>query len=185
MTPRIDPDLFPESPHLRHERALWVNGLLWVAGIDEAGRGALAGPVAAAAVILPQISGLIQEYTGVRDSKMMTPAHREAWAHVIQDTAVTHGVGLASAQEIDILGIVPATQLAVSRAIDALAVCPDCLLVDYLKLPNIPIQQISLVKGDRRSLSIAAASILAKTTRDSRLVNLEEQYPGYDAQQRG
>jgi ribonuclease HII len=179
MTPRIDPDLLPESPHLRHERALWVNGVLWIAGVDEAGRGALAGPVAAAAVILPQISGLIQEYAGVRDSKMMTPDQREAWAHVIRDTAVTHGVGLASAREIDIFGIVPATQLAVSRAIDTLAVCPDYLLVDYLKLPNIPIPQISLVKGDMRSLSIAAASVLAKTTRDSHLVNLDEQYPDY------
>jgi ribonuclease HII len=179
MTPRIDPSLLPESPHLRHERALWANGVLWVAGVDEAGRGALAGPVAAAAVVLPQIPGFIQEYTGVRDSKMMTPAQREAWAQVIRDTAVTYGVGLASAQEIDMLGIVPATQLAVSRAVDTLAVCPDCLLVDYLKLPNIPIPQISLVKGDRRSLSIAAASVLAKTTRDALLVNLDEVYPGY------
>jgi ribonuclease HII len=110
---------------------------------------------------------------------MMTPAQREAWAQVIRDTAVTYGVGLASAQEIDMLGIVPATQLAVSRAVDTLAVCPDCLLVDYLKLPNIPIPQISLVKGDRRSLSIAAASVLAKTTRDALLVNLDEVYPGY------
>lgn len=179
MTPRIDPSLLPESPHLRHERALWANGVLWVAGVDEAGRGALAGPVAAAAVVLPQIPGFIQEYTGVRDSKMMTPAQREAWVQVIRDTAVTCGVGLASAQEIDMLGIVPATQLAVARAVDTLAVCPDCLLVDYLKLPNIPIPQISLVKGDMRSLSIAAASVLAKTTRDALLVNLDEVYPGY------
>ena len=179
MTPRIDPSLLPESPHLQHERALWANGVLWVAGVDEAGRGALAGPVAAAAVILPQIPGFIQEYSGVRDSKMMTPAQREDWAQVIRDTSVTWGVGLASAQEIDKLGIVPATQLAVSRAIDTLLVCPDYLLIDYINLPNIPIPQISLVKGDMCSLSIAAASVLAKTTRDGLLVNLDEVYPGY------
>jgi ribonuclease HII len=179
MTSKIDPSLIPESPHLRHERALWENGTLWVAGVDEAGRGALAGPVAAAVVILPQIPGFIKEYKGVRDSKMMTPAQRETWAQVIRDTAVTWGVGFAQAQEIDELGIVPATQLAVSRAIDTLAVRPDCLLVDYIKLPKIPIPQISLVKGDKRSLSIAAASVLAKINRDALLVNLDDAYPGY------
>ena len=110
---------------------------------------------------------------------MMTPAQREDWAQVIRDTSVTWGVGLASAQEIDKLGIVPATQLAVSRAIDTLVVCPDYLLIDYINLPNIPIPQISLVKGDMCSLSIAAASVLAKTTRDALLVNLDGVYPGY------
>ena len=110
---------------------------------------------------------------------MMTPAQRKDWAQVIRDTSVTWGVGLASAQEIDKLGIVPATQLAVSRAIDTLVVCPDYLLIDYINLPNIPIPQISLVKGDMCSLSIAAASVLAKTTRDALLVNLDGVYPGY------
>jgi ribonuclease HII len=179
MTSKIDPSLITESPHLRHERALWENGTLWVAGVDEAGRGALAGPVAAAVVILPQIPGFKKEYSGVRDSKMMSPAQRETWAQVIRDTAVTWGVGFVQAQEIDEFGIVEATQLAVSRAIDTLAVCPDCLLVDYIKLPKIAIPQISLVKGDKRSLSIAAASVLAKTMRDELLVNLDDAYPGY------
>lgn len=172
-------DLLPSVPHLHHELALWANGALWVAGVDEAGRGALAGPVAAAAVILPQLTGLTHDLSGVRDSKLMTPAQRSAWAEIIQRTAVTYGVGMASPGEIDQIGIVPATRLAVSRAIDRLAVCPDYLLVDYLELPTIPIPQISLAKGDVCSLSIAAASILAKTTRDALLVALDKQFPGY------
>ena len=110
---------------------------------------------------------------------MMTPVQRSTWAEVIQHTAVTYGIGMASPQEIDQIGIVPATRLAVSRAIDHLAVCPDYLLVDYLNLPTIPIPQISLAKGDVRSLSIAAASILAKTARDALLEKLDEQFPGY------
>jgi ribonuclease HII len=179
MTHRIDPAHPSKHPHLRHENALWANGSLWVAGLDEAGRGALAGPVAAAAVILPQISTIIVELEGVRDSKKMTPNQRESWAQIIQSTAVTYGVGLASTEEIDHFGIIPATRLAMSRAISELAICPDCLLLDYLHLPEVPIAQISLVKGDMRSLSIAAASILAKTERDAVLLTLDEDYPGY------
>jgi ribonuclease HII len=179
MNASLNPRLLSKSPDLRHERALWSNGLLWVAGVDEAGRGALAGPVAAAAVVLPQIADLIKEYSGVRDSKLMTPVQRKTWVRVIRDTAVTYGIGMASAAEIDRHGILPATQMAVARAVGALAVCPDFLLVDYIKLPEIPIPQISLVKGDVCSLSIAAASILAKTSRDALLQNLDERYPGY------
>jgi ribonuclease HII len=179
MTPKIDPAFLPDSPHLRHESALWANGALWIAGIDEAGRGALAGPVAAGAVVLPQASGLKQDLDGVRDSKEMSPAARETWSHVIRELAVSCAVGLASAPEIDTLGIVPATRLASSRALENLDVCPDCLLLDYLNLPGVPITQVSLVKGDMRSLSIAAASILAKTTRDAILIELGERYPGY------
>jgi ribonuclease HII len=179
MTPRIDPAHLPKHPHLRHENALWANGSLWVAGIDEAGRGALAGPVAAAAVILPQIPTFTVELEGVRDSKKMTPNQRECWAQTIQATAVTYGVGLASTEEIDRFGIIPATRFAMSRAISELAICPDCLLLDYLNLPEVPINQIALVKGDMRSLSIAAASILAKTKRDAILKSLDKDYPGY------
>jgi ribonuclease HII len=179
MTPRIDPSLLPSIPHLRHENALWVNGALWIAGIDEAGRGALAGPVAAAAVILPRLSSLTLDLEGVRDSKKMTPIQRESWMVVIKDTAVTYGLGLASAQEIDNHGIIPATRIAVTRAINDLAIFPDCLLLDYLNLPDISILQVSLIKGDMRSLSIAAASVLAKTTRDAILVELDDQYPDY------
>jgi ribonuclease HII len=109
----------------------------------------------------------------------MTPNQREYWSQIIQETAVTYGVGLASTQEIDSLGIIPATRLAMSRAIGKLAICPDCLLVDYLSLPQNPTAQISLVKGDMRSLSIASASILAKTERDAILLSLDGEYPGY------
>jgi ribonuclease HII len=179
MISRIDLVLVPKSPHLRHESALWANGVLWIAGIDEAGRGSLAGPVATAAVILPQLLGLKHALEGVRDSKQMTSNQRQFWSQVIRSVAVTYAVGLASAQEIDVLGILPATQLAASRAISALAVCPDYLLLDYINLPGIPIPQISLVKGDMRSLSIAAASVLAKTTRDAILIELDSHYPGF------
>jgi len=179
MTPRFDPSLIPNIPHLRHENALWVNGALWIAGIDEAGRGALAGPVSAAAVILPKLSSIAQDLEGVRDSKIMTPTQRESWMVIIKETAVSFGLGLASAQEIDTLGIISATRIAASRAINNLAIDPDWLLLDYLHLPDIPILQISLIKGDMRSLSIAAASVLAKTTRDAILIQLDDQYPGY------
>jgi ribonuclease HII len=179
MPLKIDPTSLPDTPHLRHEAALWTNGALWVAGIDEAGRGALAGPVAAAAVVLPQTPGLKKDLAGVRDSKEMTPAARETWSHVIREIAVTCAVGTASAKEIDALGIVPATRLASSRALDGLDVCPDCLLLDYLNLPDVILTQISLIKGDMRSLSIAAASVLAKTARDAILIEMDESYPGY------
>ncbi|MBN1667213.1 MAG: ribonuclease HII [Anaerolineales bacterium] len=166
-------------PHLRHEQALWVNGALWVAGIDEAGRGALAGPVAAAAVILPQIPDLTRALKGVRDSKLMTPRQRQIWARVVQDQAVSWAIGMASAGEIDALGILPATQLAAERALERLVVRPDHLLLDYLHLPQVPLPQTALVKGDRISLSIAAASVLAKTGRDALLQEYDQQYPGY------
>jgi ribonuclease HII len=166
-------------PHLHHETALWVNGALWVAGIDEAGRGALAGPVVVAAVILPQFESLKLDLDGVRDSKKMTPLQRQYWTEIIKELAVSWGIGMASPQEIDLLGILPATRLASLRALDVLDVCPDCLLLDYLNLPDVNIPQISLTKGDKVSLSIAAASVIAKTTRDAILVTLDQRYPDY------
>ena len=99
------PNLLPDYPTLDIERALWANGALWIAGIDEAGRGALAGPVVSAAVILPQGKYLSQELHGVRDSKKMTPTQRDTWSTIIRETSVTFGVGLASSQEIDSIGI--------------------------------------------------------------------------------
>jgi ribonuclease HII len=169
----------PDSPTLDVERALWTNGALWVAGVDEAGRGALAGPVVAAAVILPQIKRITKELYGVRDSKKMTAPQRESWAISIRAIAVTFGVGLASSQEIDTLGILPATKLAAQRAIDQLAVVPDHLLLDHFQMPDIPIPQTSISKGDVISLSIAAASVLAKTARDAILCELDLEYSGY------
>jgi ribonuclease HII len=172
-------NLLPDSPTLNLERALWANGALWIAGIDEAGRGALAGPVAAAAVILPQIRNFTLALSGVRDSKKMTPNQRESWNRTIREMAVTYGVGLADAREIDALGILPATKLAAQRAIACLSVVPDHLLIDHFKMRKVNTPQTSIPKGDAISLSIAAASVLAKTTRDAILCELEEQFPGY------
>jgi ribonuclease HII len=176
---KFDRSLLPPSPDLSFEMMLWSQGLQLIAGVDEAGRGALAGPVAAGAVILPANPELTAELAGVRDSKQMSPGERELWAEQILRVACGTAVGYASNQEIDALGIVPATRLAVQRALEALSHQPQHLLVDFLDLPETPIPQTSLIKGDRRSLSIAAASILAKTGRDGLLRLLDREYPGY------
>jgi len=182
MTPRqkFDTSLLPERPDLSFERRLWAKGIRLIAGVDEAGRGALAGPVAAGAVVLPWNSlDLEENLMGVRDSKVMTPKDRQRWAEVIKAIALAWAVGLASAREIDNLGIVPATYLAASRALAKLRVSVEHILVDYITLPDVDVEQTPLVKGDARSLSIASAAILAKTTRDALLVELDGQYPGY------
>jgi ribonuclease HII len=179
MTTRFDRNLLPSKPTLEFEQPLWKNGCKLIAGIDEAGRGPLAGPVAAAAVILPADPsiGLILE--GVRDSKQMTPRQREYWSDRLKEVAVCYGIGFASAGEIDAAGILPATHMAVLRALQELHLSPDHLLLDYLTLPGISTPQTSLVKGDVRCLSIASASVLAKTARDQLLCKLDRQYPGY------
>ncbi len=189
MTPRqkFDPSLIPERPDLTHEQQLWQAGLTRVAGVDEAGRGALAGPVAAGAVILPfDQPDLMVQLNGVRDSKVMTAPDRDKWAGVIKAAAAAWAVGMASAEEVDQLGILPATCLAASRALSDLGITPEHVLVDYLTLPNVRLPQTPLVKGDARSLSIAAAAILAKTARDAVLVAFEGDFPGYGfAQNKG
>ena len=166
MTPRFESTLIPASPDVSFELALWSNGLRCVAGIDEAGRGAWAGPVAAAAVILPQSADILIKLQGARDSKQLSASQRERLEPVIHETAIACAVGFASNSEIDSLGILPATRLAMTRAIEQLALHPEHLLIDAMFLPEITIPQTALIKGDRRSLSIAAASILAKTARD-------------------
>lgn len=172
------PDL-PAHPELTFEQALWDARVSLLAGIDEAGRGPLAGPVAAAAVILPadpKVAGLLSL---VNDSKRLSPAARQSARLQIQKVALTWGVGFASSAEIDALGILPATRLAVHRAIAELSPPPEHLLLDYLFLPDSPLPQTSLIKGDCRSLSIAAASILAKTARDAFMLDVDTLYPGY------
>jgi ribonuclease HII len=176
---KFDRSLLPPCPDLAFEMALWARGVRVIAGVDEAGRGALAGPVAAGAVILPNDPDLAASLSGVRDSKQMSPAGRAMWAERIRHLAVGYAVGYASNLEIDDLGIAPATRLAIERCLAGLALQPEHLLVDYLVLPAVLIPQTSLVKGDARSLSIAAASILAKTARDARMGELEDEYPGY------
>jgi ribonuclease HII len=182
MTPRHKFDLssLPDHPDLSFENKLWREGLRFVAGVDEAGRGALAGPVAAGAVVLPgDVPDLISQLEGVNDSKVMSPAKREEKAEIIRAVALGWGVGFASSAEIDRIGILPATCLAVSRALSELKLNLEHVLVDYLRLPDLDIPQTPLVKGDARCLSIAAASILAKTARDAVLVEMDGAYPGY------
>jgi len=180
MTRRIDPSLIPKAPDLSFEHTLWNEGLLHIAGIDEAGRGCLAGPVTAAAVILPQMEEVPGFFSAVRDSKQLSGEAREWEQKKIEDNSLDWGVGYASNLEIDRYGIVPATRLAVSRALGKIKSQPQHLLVDYIVLPNNPLPQTRLVKGDARSLSIAAASILAKTHRDALMITLAEKYPAYD-----
>ena len=179
MPVKFDRSLIPPSPDLSFENALWTTGVALVAGIDEAGRGALAGPVAAAALILPPDPDLYQALKGVRDSKQMTADARSRWAVRLADLALAWAVGFSTNHEIDAIGILAATRLAVQRALQQLCISPQHLLVDYLELPECPIQQTALVKGDARSLSIAAASIMAKTSRDEALRRLEQEFPGY------
>jgi ribonuclease HII len=186
MTAKIDPALIPPQPDLSFELPLWESGVRYIAGIDEAGRGPLAGPVCAAAVILAPSPSLPQALHGVRDSKQMLPAQRVSWAGIIMKSAAAYGIGFASPAEIDSLGILPATLLAVQRALAELTVQPQHLLLDHLKLTEDSTPQTSITKGDARSLSIAAASVLAKTSRDALMCELDWSYPAYGfAQHKG
>jgi ribonuclease HII len=179
MTSRLDPELLPVTPDLAFEKLLWAAGTRYVAGIDEVGRGALAGPVGAAVVIFPSQPERLAIFSGMQDSKKQTPGERLQWAEKIRLNASAWAVGFASAREVDLWGLLPATRLAISRALDILTISPRHLLLDYLFLPDSPIPQTSLIKGDERCLSIAAASVLAKTARDQILVDMDSCYPRY------
>ena len=187
MRVKFDLTSLPPAPDLTLEQELWHQGILRVAGLDEAGRGALAGPVYAAGVILPPDSdGIAQSLVGVRDSKQLSPRQRERLALIIQSRALAWSVGWAEAAEVDQLGIAPATRLAFCRALEGLRMPAEHLLLDYFRLPEVELAQTALVKGDQRSLSIACASILAKTARDARMREEEVHFPGYGfAQNKG
>lgn len=167
---------------LEFEQAVYqTHGLGLIAGIDEAGRGAIAGPVFAAAVILaldkPQ---QIESLKSVNDSKQVSPANREALYETILANALAIGVGCSSAEEIDEVGIIAANFRAMQRALAQLSPMPEFLLIDGpLKLRGVAIPQQPIVRGDSKSLSIAAASILAKVSRDRFMVAQDKQYPGY------
>ena len=168
------------KPDLSMEAEILSNGSRWVAGLDEAGRGAWAGPVYAGAVILPlHDQTLISQLDGVRDSKVMSPRQREYWFDEIQHLALSWAVGMASHLEVDRIGLIPATYLAMGRALHRLQLYPDHLLIDYLELPGFPQPQTRLPRGDSRCLSIAAASIVAKVSRDIAMVDYNKRYPGY------
>ena len=179
--------IHPQSiPDLQYETRLWNAGFQQVAGIDEVGRGALAGPVAAAIVIFPAGEKIQESLDGVNDSKQLTPKKRISFAEQIKLKAVDWGIGYANSQEIDVLGIISATQLAVRRALDELRSDPDFLLFDFLPPTDYNLPLCSLVKGDMLSLSIASASILAKVARDDLLIQLDQEFPGYGlAQHKG
>jgi ribonuclease HII len=166
-------------PTTRYERELVLRGFQAIAGVDEVGRGPLAGPVMAGAVILP--ARLRGRWTRlIRDSKLLTPEQRaEAYDHLVK-VAICHAVGGADSFEIDQIGIVAATRRAMARAIDSLDVRPDHLLIDAVDLPSLPTSQTSIIKGDMLCRSIAAASIIAKVTRDRLMQTVyESRYPGY------
>ncbi|OGO17517.1 MAG: ribonuclease HII [Chloroflexi bacterium RBG_16_48_8] len=169
-----------QRPSLAHEYELRDTGHLHIAGVDEAGRGAWAGPVIAAAVILPLTDfNLARSLDDVRDSKLMTPAQRSATYVRIQVIALSIGLGNASSEEVDKLGVIGATHQAMHRALRALSIPPQHVLIDHLELPNLTIAQTPLTKGDRDVLSIAAASVIAKVARDEIMKELDSVYPGY------
>ena len=162
----------------REETALHGLGYSYVAGIDEVGRGPLAGPVMAGVVVFPP--GLRGRWLrSVRDSKVLTAKQREDILPRIRDTAIVAEVGSSSAAEVDEIGIVPATRLAIERALNSIPLLPQYLLLDALDLPAVKIPQKSIIDGDAKCVSIAAASIVAKVERDRLMAEADEQYPGY------
>lgn len=170
-------------PDLHLERALLKEGYRLIAGVDEAGRGAWAGPVIAAAVILPlDKPGMLKELAaaGVNDSKQLTAKRREQLYHLIREKALAYGMGGVSARFIDKDGILKATRKAMQRAVSILPTQPDALLIDAVDLSSlVPLPQKFMPYGDALSLSIAAASILAKVSRDVFMTQLDALYPGY------
>jgi len=162
-------------PDLRHERRLWRAGIEAVAGVDEAGVGPMAGPVVAAAVIFAPETFI----KGVHDSKQLPAEKREELHDAIRERALAIGVGIAEVEEIDRYNIFWATMRASERALGALGCVPGHVLVDGRRIPGLRLPQTRIVGGDRKSFCIAAASILAKVTRDRIMIAYDEQYPEY------
>jgi ribonuclease HII len=168
---------------LRHERDLLIVGHQRVAGVDEAGRGPLAGPVVAAAVLLPKTwirDGLPSRFESLDDSKKLSQMQREDFFQRLKETAgVEYGIAMIDAATIDAINILQATHRAMNKALQALVPIPDHALVDGNRVPSLIIPQTALVKGDSRSYSIAAASVLAKVTRDRWMDAADQQWPQY------
>jgi ribonuclease HII len=175
-----------QVPTREEEMALLRQGYCFIAGLDEAGRGCLAGPVVAAAVILPLADDHVVYFAGVRDSKQLAPHVREHLYQVIMQHAVAVGVGIGPVELIEERNILQATKYAMRCALAQLSTPPQALLLDALLLPDILLPQRAIIKGDCSCLSIASASIIAKVTRDRLMVQLHEQYPTYGfAQHKG
>ena len=171
---QVDEDLRLEKM-LAYEKELYTQGIQLIAGVDEVGRGPLAGPVVAAAVILPKACKI----PGLNDSKKIPKSkHKEIYEAVLQE-AIAIGIGIKDNHVIDQVNIYEATKLAMMEAVGQLEPQPQHLLIDAMKL-DLPISQISIIKGDANSLSIAAASIVAKVTRDQMMEEFDKEYPGYD-----
>ena len=172
------------APSAAEEAALARLGYERVAGVDEAGRGAWAGPVVAGAVILPDLrDGVPEALSGVRDSKLVPPDERAALYQAVLACARAVGVGAATADELDLLGLTRAGELAMARAVRALPLSPDHLLLDAFRVPWLDLPQRAIIRGDRLCLSIAAASIVAKVVRDGWLGDLHARYPAYELNQ--
>jgi ribonuclease HII len=169
---------------LQFERQAWENGAVRLAGVDEAGRGPLAGPVVAAALVFDRAFLESEQYgllQFINDSKSLSPSQRDAsYALLTTSCPCAIGVGVADVSEIDGLNILRATHLAMARALESLSHLPDFALVDGLPVPGLPCRSQAIVRGDSRSLSIAAASIIAKVSRDRMMLELDSQYPGYE-----
>ena len=165
----------PRDAHMRHERELRLAGFQRIAGIDEVGRGSLAGPVVAAAVVLPERHRI----KGLRDSKVLTRLRREALYQQILDKAESIGVGCVEVEVIDRINILQATKLAMRQALGHLSPAPDHLVIDALSLREVDLPQRPIIDGDAISASIAAASIVAKVTRDRICAEFDDRYPAY------
>jgi ribonuclease HII len=167
-----------QIPSFVEENVLEAQGYRLIAGVDEVGRGALAGPVIAAAVILPaELNTYWLEE--VRESKQLTPAKRELLSQRIHEIALATGIGTSDNGVVDAWGIVKATRLAMKMAIDQLSPPPQFLLIDYIRLPELSLAQKGIKNGDSLCFSIACASIVAKVARDHLMVELDRIYPGY------
>ena len=171
-------DTMSTPPTLDEEIALLALGHQAVAGVDEAGRGPLAGPVVAGAVVLP-VDFRPSWLDGVRDSKLLNSRQREGLFHHIRESGIAWAYGVVSSEDVDALGIAPATREAMLRAIRGLPEPPGFLLIDAVKLPESGVPYKAIVKGDRKCLSIAAASIVAKVTRDRLMTEEDARHPGY------
>ncbi len=175
------------GPTLETERLFWNQGQAHIAGLDEAGRGAWAGPVYAAAVVLPLLDEVPDGLQGVRDSKTLSARQREVAFEQISASVLALGIGWATAEEIDARGIVPATRLAMRRALEALGLTPHALIIDALALPTVALPQRYFPRADAQSLSVAAAGIAAKVSRDRWMAgDAAHDFPGYGfAQHKG
>ena len=157
------------------ENKAYLDGHHYIAGVDEAGRGPLAGPVVAAAVILPKNTLLL----GLNDSKKLSPSLRDRLFEEIQEKALSYSIGIVDEKEIDVINILNAAKKAMRIAVETLSQNPDLILVDAVTIDNIPHRQVPIIRGDSLSLSIAAASVLAKVTRDRLMDEFSLKYPGY------